>query len=104
MTGPSPTTRAGSTSSSKTTSAPQAHQAAELLPILLDRAREEQLSHAAFLAELVAAEAAATRNHRMAARLRFAHFPARRTIEEFDFEFQPRWTGGWSMTSPACGS
>src|SRR5919201_5986619 len=64
-------------------------RAAEVLPGLLDRARAEQLSHTAFLAELVAAEAAATRNRRMAARLRFAHFPARRTLAEFDFDFQP---------------
>src|SRR5919202_99240 len=64
-------------------------RAAEVLPGLLDRARAEQLSHAQFLAELVAAEAAATRNRRMAARLRFAHFPARRTLDEFDFDFQP---------------
>jgi DNA replication protein DnaC len=64
-------------------------RAAAVLPGLLDRARDQQLSHAAFLAELVAEEAAATRNRRMAARLRFAHFPARRTLEEFDFDFQP---------------
>src|SRR6266540_2285654 len=64
-------------------------RAAELLPALLDRARDEQLSHAAFLAELVAEEAAATRNRRMAARLRFAHFPHRRTLEDFDYDFQP---------------
>jgi DNA replication protein DnaC len=64
-------------------------RAAEVLPSLLDRARDEQLSHAAFLAELLAEEAAATRNRRMAARLRFAHFPARRTLAEFDFDFQP---------------
>ena len=64
-------------------------RAAEILPMLLDRARAEQLSHAAFLAELVAEEAAATRNRRMAARLRFAHFPLRRTLVEFDFDFQP---------------
>ena len=64
-------------------------RATEILPTLLDRARTEQLSHAAFLAELVAAEAAATRNRRMAARLRFAHFPLRRTLDEFDFDFQP---------------
>jgi DNA replication protein DnaC len=49
----------------------------------------EGFPHAQFLAELVAAEAAATRNRRMAARLRFAHFPARRTLAEFDFDFQP---------------
>src|SRR5512132_634152 len=64
-------------------------RAAELLPALLDRTRAEGLTHAQFLAELVAEEAAATRNRRMAARLRFAHFPARRTLEDFDFDFQP---------------
>jgi hypothetical protein len=64
-------------------------RAAELLPALLDRAHADGLTHAQFLAELVAEEAAATRNRRMAARLRFAHFPARRTLEEFDFDFQP---------------
>jgi DNA replication protein DnaC len=64
-------------------------RAAELLPSLLDRARDQQLTHAQFLAELLAEEAAATRNRRMAARLRFAHFPARRTLAEFDFDFQP---------------
>jgi DNA replication protein DnaC len=64
-------------------------RAAEVLPGLLDRARVQDLTHAQFLAELVAEEAAATRNRRMAARLRFAHFPARRTLAEFDFDFQP---------------
>jgi DNA replication protein DnaC len=64
-------------------------RAAELLPSLLDRARDQQLPHAQFLAELLAEEAAATRNRRVAARLRFAHFPARRTLAEFDFDFQP---------------
>src|SRR4029453_18954333 len=64
-------------------------RAAEILPGLLDRARAEQLTHAQFLAELLAEEAAATRNRRMAARLRFAPSPARRILEEFDFDFQP---------------
>jgi DNA replication protein DnaC len=64
-------------------------RAAEVLPALLDRARTDGLSHAAVLAELFAEEAAATRNRRMAARLRFAHFPTRRTLAEFDFDFQP---------------
>ena len=41
------------------------------------------------LAALVAEEATATRQRRLNARLRFAHFPTRRTIEEFDFDFQP---------------
>ena len=38
---------------------------------------------------LVAEQAAATTNRRLAARLRYARFPYRRTIEDFDFDFQP---------------
>jgi DNA replication protein DnaC len=64
-------------------------RAAEVLPMLLDQARAEGLSHAQFLAGLVAEEAAATRNRRLSARLRFAHFPVRRSLDEFDFDFQP---------------
>jgi DNA replication protein DnaC len=68
---------------------PKLTRAAEVLPMLLDRARAEGLSHAQFLAGLVAEEAAATRNRRLSARLRFAHFPVRRSLDEFDFDFQP---------------
>ena len=64
-------------------------RAAEVLPALLDQARAEGLSHAQFLAGLVAEEAAAARNRRLQARLRFAHFPVRRSLDEFDFDFQP---------------
>ena len=46
-------------------------RAAEVLPALLDQARAEGLSHAQFLAELVAEEAAAARNRRLQARLRY---------------------------------
>jgi DNA replication protein DnaC len=42
-----------------------------------------------FLARLVAEQATADRDRRLAARLRYARFPYRRTINEFDFEFQP---------------
>src|ERR687890_644261 len=108
MTAPSPTTPSGLYEQLKDDLGYlKLTQAAELLPTLLDRAREEQLSHAAFLAELVAAEAAATRNRRMAARLRFAHFPARRTLEEFDFDFQPSVRGRGRplllLGQPGCG-
>src|SRR4029450_5811215 len=90
MTAPSPTTPSGLYEELKDDLGYlKLTQAAELLPALLDRARAEQLSHAAFLAELVAAEAAATRNRRMAARLRFAHVPAGRILEEVDFDSQP---------------
>jgi DNA replication protein DnaC len=50
---------------------------------------EHHADRLGFLAALVAEEAAATRQRRLNARLRFAHFPGRRTIAEFDFDFQP---------------
>lgn len=63
------------------------HRSAEIFAALADGAqRDDRLE---YLAALVAEEAAATRQRRLNARLRFAHFPARRTIDEFDFDFQP---------------
>ena len=64
------------------------HRSAEVFPGLLDRARTERLTHA------VPGRARRRGSHRhpqprLNARLRFAHFPTRRTIEEFDFDFQP---------------
>ena len=61
----------------------------EVLPGLLDTARDQGWSHTRLLATLVSEEAAATRDRRLAARLRFAHLPARKTLDEFDFDFQP---------------
>ncbi len=65
------------------------HRSAEVFATLAEAARRDESSHLEFLAALVAEEAAATRQRRLMARLRFAHFPARRTLEEFDFAFQP---------------
>jgi DNA replication protein DnaC len=56
---------------------------------LADEARAQGWSHVEFLARLVAEQATADRNRRLAARLRYARFPYRRRIDEFDFEFQP---------------
>ena len=38
---------------------------------------------------MVGEQASATVNRKLAARLRFARFPFRRTLDDFDFEFQP---------------
>ena len=65
------------------------HRSAEVFATLAEAARRDESSHLEFLAALVAEEVAETRQRRLTARLRFAHFPARRTIEEFDFSFQP---------------
>ncbi|MGH8936913.1 MAG: IS21-like element helper ATPase IstB [Acidimicrobiia bacterium] len=61
----------------------------EVFTTLADEARQKDWTHLEFLARLLAEETEATRTRRLQARLRFAHFPAYRTIEEFDFEFQP---------------
>ena len=65
------------------------HRSAEVFATLAEAARRDESSHLEFLAALVAEEVAETRQRRLSARLRFAHFPARRSLEEFDFSFQP---------------
>jgi IstB-like ATP binding protein len=70
------------------------HRAAEVLAGLLDDDRDCHDDRLEFLATIVAEEAAATRQRRLNAPPRFAHFPTRRTIEEFDFGFQEGDTYG----------
>lgn len=65
------------------------HRAAEVFAQAADEARSEGADPLEFLATIVSAEVDATRQRRLAARLRFAHFPMRKTVEEFDFDFQP---------------
>ena len=67
----------------------QLDRAGEVFATLAEQARTDGLSHIEFLARLVGEQANATRNRRLAARLRFARFPFRKTIDEFDFAFQP---------------
>ncbi len=64
-------------------------RAAECFAALADEAKEAGWSHVEYLGKVVAEQAAATQNRRLAARLRYARFPFRRTITEFDFSFQP---------------
>jgi DNA replication protein DnaC len=63
--------------------------AAGNLATLAEQARHDGWTHVEFLARLVAEQATADRNRRLAARLRYARFPYRRRLDEFDFEFQP---------------
>lgn len=42
-----------------------------------------------YLARVMAQQVAATTNRRLAARLRHARFPYRRSLAKFDFDFQP---------------
>jgi DNA replication protein DnaC len=63
--------------------------ATECFATLSQRAKEENWSHVEYLAAVMAEQAASTTNRRLAARLRYARFPYVRSIEEFDYDFQP---------------
>lgn len=63
--------------------------AAERFAVLAEQAGKESWSHVEFLARVMAEQVAATTNRRLAARMRYARFPYRRTIDDFDFDFQP---------------
>jgi IstB-like ATP binding protein len=63
--------------------------ASEELAPTLERARALQLSAVEVLEDLMAKEAEATRARRLAGRLRFAHYPLRKTLADFDFGYQP---------------
>ena len=64
-------------------------RAAECFAALADEAKRENWTHVEYLARVVAEQSASTMGRRLAARLRFARFPFRRTVDEFDFDFQP---------------
>jgi DNA replication protein DnaC len=55
---------------------------------LADRARSENWSHEEFLAACLQREVAAREAHGGEGRIRSARFPARKSLEEFDFEHQ----------------
>jgi DNA replication protein DnaC len=63
--------------------------ASEELAPALDRAGKEKLSAVEVLEDLLAKEAEATRARRLHGRLRFAHYPLRKTLHEFEFDYQP---------------
>ncbi|MGH2545437.1 MAG: IS21-like element helper ATPase IstB [Actinomycetota bacterium] len=62
---------------------------ADALAAKLDAAQKAHPSYTAFLEELLAVEVEATERRRLAGRLRFAHFPVERRLEDFDFDAQP---------------
>jgi DNA replication protein DnaC len=66
----------------------KAPAAARALPKLADRAREEQWSFERFAAALLKTETDSRDSHGGQARIKQARFPARKTLEEFDFAFQ----------------
>src|ERR1700729_3630298 len=66
----------------------KAPAAARALPVLADRAREEQWSYERFAEILLSTEVSARESHGGEGRIKAARLPARKTLEEFDFTFQ----------------
>src|SRR5437879_8297539 len=66
----------------KTPAAPRA------LPKLAERAREESWSYERFAEALLSTEVSSRESHGGESRIKAARFPARKTLEEFDFTFQ----------------
>src|SRR5437763_15092826 len=66
----------------------KAPAAARALPQLAERAREESWSYERFAEVLLGTELSARDSHGGEGRIKAARFPARKTLEEFDFTFQ----------------
>jgi DNA replication protein DnaC len=66
----------------------KAPAAARALPKLAERARAEEWSYERFAEALLGSETSSREAHGGASRIRAARFPARKTLEEFDWTFQ----------------
>src|ERR1700692_4619370 len=66
----------------------KAPAAARALPAVADRAREESWSYERFAEVLLSTEVSSRDGHGGEGRIKAARFPARKTLEEFDFTFQ----------------
>jgi len=66
----------------------KAPAAARALPKLAERARQESWSYERFAEALLSTEVASRESHGGESRIKAARFPARKTLEEFDFTFQ----------------
>ena len=64
-------------------------QAVEALDNSLDTAASKQLTYPEMLADLLGLEVSARRERYLSTRTKLAHLPFLRTLEEFDFAFQP---------------
>src|ERR1700735_1515924 len=60
----------------------------ESVPRLAERARAESWTHEEFLAACLQREVAARESHGGEGRIRSARFPARKSLEDFDFDHQ----------------
>jgi DNA replication protein DnaC len=63
--------------------------ASERLAAELERATSEAAAPVEVLERILAAEVQATAARRLAARLRFAHYPLAKRLDTFEFDFQP---------------
>ena len=66
----------------------KAPAAARAMPKLAERAREESWGYERFLEAVLSTEIASRESHGGESRIKAARFPARKTLEEFDFTFQ----------------
>ncbi|MCA1681066.1 MAG: IS21-like element helper ATPase IstB [Actinobacteria bacterium] len=66
----------------------KAPAAARATPKLAERARSEEWSHERFLEAVLSTEVSSRESHGGEGRIKAARFPARKTLEEFDFTFQ----------------
>jgi len=64
-------------------------EAALVLESRLEAAAHKELAYAEFLADLLSVEWAARRERYLKTRTRLAHLPYNRTLEQFQFSFQP---------------
>ena len=64
-------------------------QAVEVLDNTLDVAANKQLTYPEMLEQLLGAKVAARRCRYLSTRTKMAHFPFQKTLEQFDFAFQP---------------
>jgi len=63
--------------------------ASEVLDSRLQKAAAENATYADFLADILSEEIAKRHQRNVEARSKLAHFPFKRTLAEFDFDFQP---------------
>ena len=63
--------------------------AVEILDSRLDAAASKQMPYPEMLADLLGVEVSARRERYLTTRTRMAHLPFQRTLEQFDFAFQP---------------
>lgn len=62
---------------------------ADNLDALCDQAAKEEWTYATFLGQLLDEELAAREQRRLAVSTKMAHLPFYKTLEQFDFAFQP---------------